>query len=142
MQWTRRKSAYKRRRDELESNVIEDPVLSPRVGLVVQPAEGHSLSVSWSRGFATPTPPNYFLDISAGTAPDDLGRLGYRVRARGTGRDGIRFSNGMGGFQGMRSTCTPPEAGGPSAATLDGRSGALSSSHHAAFSKREIQSRS
>jgi iron complex outermembrane receptor protein len=41
--------------------------------------------------------------------------LGYRTRAMGTGRTGIRFSDGQGGYQGMRSPCTPGEAGGPSA---------------------------
>lgn len=97
-----------------ESNVIEDPVVSPRVGLVYEPVEGQTLSASWSRGFSTPTPTEYFLDLSAGGAPGDLGALGYRVRARGTGREGIRFSDGQGGFQGMRSPCTPAELGGPS----------------------------
>ena len=97
------------------SNVIDDPVLSPRAGLVWEPAEGHSLSASWSEGFSTPTPTEYFLDLSAGAAPPPLGALGYRSRARGTGRDGIRFSDGAGGYQGMRSPCTPTEAGGPSA---------------------------
>lgn len=97
-----------------ESNVIEDPVVSPRVGIVFEPGDGHSFSASWSRGFSTPTPTNYFLDLSAGAAPGILGALGYRIRARGTGREGIRFSNGQGGFQGMRSPCTPPASGGPS----------------------------
>jgi outer membrane receptor for ferrienterochelin and colicins len=98
-----------------ESNTIEDPVLSPRVGIVARPAEGHTFTASWSRGFSTPTPTNYFLDISGGTAPDELGLLGYRGRAMGTGRDGIRFSDGQGGYQGMRSPCTPGALGGPSA---------------------------
>lgn len=98
-----------------ESNVVEDPVLSPRVGLVWEPGSGHTLSASWSRGFSTPTPTNYFLDLSGGTAAPPLGALGYRTRAMGTGRNGIRFSDGMGGYQGMRSPCTPAEAGGASA---------------------------
>ncbi len=98
-----------------ESNVVEDPVLSPRVGLVWEPEAGQTLSASWSRGFSTPTPTNYFLDLSGGTAAPPLGTLGYRTRAMGTGRNGIRFSDGMGGYQGMRSPCTPAEAGGPSA---------------------------
>ncbi|HSG48782.1 MAG TPA: TonB-dependent receptor [Longimicrobiales bacterium] len=97
-----------------DSNVIEDPVLSPRAGVVWQPAPGHTLSGSWSRGFSTPTPTNYFLDISGGTAAPPLGALGYRLRARGTGRAGIRFSDVDGGYQGMRSPCTPQAAGGPS----------------------------
>lgn len=97
-----------------ESNVITDPVLSPRVGIVFTPAEGHSVSASWARGFSTPTPTNYFLDLSGGSAPDPLGRLGYRVRARGTGRDGIRFHDDLGGLQGMRSPFTPMSLGGPS----------------------------
>lgn len=97
-----------------ESNVIEDPVLSPRVGFVFQPEQGQTFSASWSRGFSTPTPTNYFLDISAGTAPGSLGQLGYRVRARGTGREGISFLDEQGGFQGMRSPCTPTQMGGPS----------------------------
>ena len=98
-----------------ESNVVEDPVLSPRVGLVWEPEAGHTLSASWSRGFSTPTPTNYFLDLSGGTAAPPLGALGYRTRAMGTGRNGIRFSDGTGGYQGMRSPCTPAEAGGASA---------------------------
>jgi len=97
-----------------ESNVIADPVVSPRVGIVFTPAEGHSLSASWARGFSTPTPTNYFLDLSAGSAPEVLGDLGYRVRARGTGREGIGFHDGQGGFQGMRSPFNPSEFGGPS----------------------------
>lgn len=98
-----------------ESNVIADPVLSPRVGVVFEPREGQSFSASWARGFSTPTPTNYFLDLSAGSAPEALGTLGYRLRARGTGRDGIRFHDDRGGFQGMRSPFTPAELGGPSA---------------------------
>jgi len=98
-----------------ESNTIEDPVLSPRVGLVAQPIEGHTFTASWSRGFSTPTPTNYFLDITGGSASPPLGALGYRLRAMGTGRTGIRFSDGQGGYQGMRSPCTPPALGGPSA---------------------------
>jgi outer membrane receptor for ferrienterochelin and colicins len=97
-----------------ESNVIADPVLSPRVGIVFEPEEGHSFNASWARGFSTPTPTNYFLDLSAGSAPEVLGTLGYRVRARGTGRDGIRFHDRQGGFQGMRSPLTPSGLGGPS----------------------------
>ncbi len=97
-----------------ESNVIADPVVSPRVGIVLTPAEGHSFSASWARGFSTPTPTNYFLDLSAGSAPDVLGDLGYRVRARGTGREGIRFHDDQGGLQGMRSPFTPMSLGGPS----------------------------
>ncbi|HSM60209.1 MAG TPA: hypothetical protein VK849_05405, partial [Longimicrobiales bacterium] len=50
-----------------------------------------------------------------GSAPEALGTLGYRLRARGTGRDGIRFHDDQGGFQGMRSPFTPVELGGPSA---------------------------
>ena len=98
-----------------QSNVIDDPVLSPRVGVVWEPSERHTFSASWSEGFSTPTPTNYFLDLSGGTAAPPLGMLGYRTRARGTGPDGIRFSNDAGGYQGMRSPCTPAEAGGPSA---------------------------
>lgn len=92
-----------------QSSVIEDPVWSPRVGMVIEPAEGHAFSASWARGFATPTPTNYFLDLSAGQAPGPLGMLGYRVRARGTGREGIRFHDADGNLQGMRSPCTSSE---------------------------------
>lgn len=97
-----------------ESTVVDDGVLSPRVGVVFEPTDGQSFRVSWARGFSTPTPTNFFLDISGGTVGGDLGALGFRGRARGTGRDGITFNGADGTLVGMRSPFNPTAAGGPS----------------------------
>ena len=44
---------------------------------------------------------NYFLDISAGVAPNpDLASLGYRLRAVGTGPNGYSFQNEDGSLKG------------------------------------------
>lgn len=77
-------------------SVLDDPVFSPRAGLVWMPADGHSLRTTYNRAFSTPTTLNLFLDISGGTVPLPVGR--YDVRAQGTTRDGLHFNFGPNGL--------------------------------------------
>jgi iron complex outermembrane receptor protein len=102
-------------------SVLPDDVFSTRGAFVFQPKEGHSLRLSYNRAFSTPTALNYFLDISGGVAPEDLGPLGYSTRAYGSGRDGWSLQDTPGTVHGMRSPFNPAGAGqllGADATTL------------------------
>jgi outer membrane receptor for ferrienterochelin and colicins len=87
-------------------SILPSKVFSPRLALVVKPNEDNALRFAYNRAFSTPTPLNYFLDISAGF----VDTLGYTARAFGTGRDGFSFVNSDGTLRGMRSPFNP---GGP-----------------------------
>jgi iron complex outermembrane receptor protein len=80
---------------------LDDPVFSPRAALLFQPTPAHSLRATYNRAFSTPTSLNLFLDIDGGPA-GALGPFGFRVRAQGPGKDGIRLTEG-GAPAGMRS---------------------------------------
>ncbi|MCS5701436.1 MAG: TonB-dependent receptor, partial [Acidobacteria bacterium] len=47
-------------------NWLEDAFVSPRLGLVLTPEEGHAFRATYNRSFSTPTSNNLFLDILAG----------------------------------------------------------------------------
>jgi iron complex outermembrane receptor protein len=82
---------------------LNDPVFSPRAALVFKPSPGHNFRVTYNRAFSTPTSLNLFLDIDGGPAGETLGPLGFRVRAQGPGKDGIRLADASGNPLGMRS---------------------------------------
>ncbi len=69
---------------------LNDPVFSPRAALVFKPTPEHNLRVTYNRAFSTPSSLNLFLDIDGGPA-GALGPLGFRVRAQGPGKNGIRL---------------------------------------------------
>jgi iron complex outermembrane receptor protein len=82
---------------------LNDPVFSPRAALVFKPTPGHNIRLTYNRAFSTPTSLNLFLDIDGGPAGETLGPLGFRVRAQGPGKDGIRLADANGNPLGMRS---------------------------------------
>jgi iron complex outermembrane receptor protein len=91
-----------------DHSMLPEKVFSPRAALVFKPTEEQSLRVTYNRAFSTPTSLNFFLDISAGLAPnEDLAALGFTVRAFGTGENGYSFLNPDGTLQGMRSPFAP-----------------------------------
>ncbi len=90
---------------------LPDPVFSPRLGLVYNPAEGQTFRAAFNRAFSTPSSLNQFLDLGTAIPNAQLAQLGYSVRVQGTGTEGFRFRQG-GAYQ-MRSPFTPAQAGGP-----------------------------
>ncbi len=80
---------------------LNDPVFSPRAALVFKPTPEHNLRLTYNRAFSTPSSLNLFLDIDGGPA-GALGPLGFRVRAQGPGKDGIRLADANGMPLGMR----------------------------------------
>ncbi len=83
-------------------NWLEDPFLSPRVGLVLTPEEGHSFRGTYNRSFSTPSSNNLFLDIVAGNMPI-TSSVAYSVRASGIPTTGYTFNNSCPG--GLNSHC-------------------------------------
>jgi iron complex outermembrane receptor protein len=80
---------------------LEDPVWSPRAGLVFEPVEGHALRASYNRAFSTPTTNNLFLDIVAGRIP--VGPVGYDLRTLGVPSTGLTWTDQCAG--GVSSYC-------------------------------------
>lgn len=95
-----------------DNSALDDLVWSPRAGLILKPAEGHSFRATYNRAFSTPTTLNMFLDINGGPAAGGLGSLGFFLRATGPGTEGLQFMEG-GNLLGMRSPFTPAGLGGP-----------------------------
>lgn len=81
-------------------NRLEDPVWSPRIGIIFRPASGHTLRATFNRAFRTPSVLELFLDLKAGAIPIAPG-FGYDIRAVGVGERGYTFTQcagGVGGF--------------------------------------------
>ncbi|MDQ3697100.1 MAG: TonB-dependent receptor, partial [Gemmatimonadota bacterium] len=96
---------------------LDDPVLSPRVGIVFKPRESQNLRLTYNRAFSTPTTNNLFLDIVGGR----LTPLPIDVRTVGVPSGGFQFRRDCGGAVGlcMRSNFAPdPSAFLPTDATL------------------------
>ncbi len=92
---------------------LPDNMFSPRAALVFKPTQGQALRFTYNRAYSNPTALNFFLDLSAGRAPDPgLAALGYRLRAQGVGSTGFYFRNADGTLRGMRSPFNPAAAGG------------------------------
>jgi len=83
-------------------NWLEDPFLSPRLGLVLTPEEGHSFRGTFNRSFSTPTSNNLFLDLVAGNMPI-TSSVAYGVRASGIPTTGFTFNNTCAG--GLNDLC-------------------------------------
>ena len=98
-----------------DSNLLVDPVWSPRAAVVFTPLPAQSFRATYNRAFSTPSTLNLFLDINGGRAPSSLGQLGFLVRGTGPGRNGLSFQDATGGLRGMRSPFNPAAAGGPKA---------------------------
>ena len=76
---------------------LDDPVWSPRVGLVFEPREGQALRATYNRAFSTPTTNNLFLDLVAATIP--AGPVNYNIRTFGVPQTGLTWNNQCpGGF--------------------------------------------
>ncbi len=80
---------------------LADPVWSPRVGLVLEPVEGHVLRGTFNRAFSTPTSNNLFLDLVAGRIP--VGPVTYDIRTSGVPSTGYTWNNQCAG--GVMSYC-------------------------------------
>jgi len=81
---------------------LEDPVWSPRLGLVFTPKQGQALRATYNRAFSTPTTNNLFLDITAGQIPITTG-VNYRVQTLGVPTTGLSWNNQCAG--GVNSYC-------------------------------------
>lgn len=81
---------------------LQDPVWSPRVGLVYEPLAGQSFRATYNRAFSTPTTNNLFLDISAGSIPI-FPPIAYDVRTLGVPQSGFTWTNQCPG--GVSSYC-------------------------------------
>ena len=93
-------------------SVLQGNVFSSRAAFVFQPEEGHSIRLSYNRAFSTPSALNFFLDVSGGVAPGDIGPLGYSARAYGSGPNGWSLQDTPGTLRGMRSPFNPGGADG------------------------------
>lgn len=86
-------------------NRLEDPVWSPRAGIVFKPADNHALRFTYNRAFSTPSNNNLFLDIVAGNIPLVAG-LSYNVRALGVpSQGGFQFRANGGCAGGLDNLC-------------------------------------
>ncbi|TMQ74041.1 MAG: TonB-dependent receptor [Candidatus Eisenbacteria bacterium] len=89
---------------------VDESVLSPRAAIVIRPADGHSLRLTYNRAFNQPSSNSLFLDLRSA---QDLGGLPFDVRVTGVPRDGFQFRRDVGGRPLMRSPFTPAGLGGP-----------------------------
>lgn len=71
---------------------LEDPVFSPRAGLVFKPDTGHTFRLTYNRAFNTPSTNNLFLDLVAARVADPSGQIVFHeVRTLGVPPTGFRF---------------------------------------------------
>ena len=75
-------------------NQLNDLAFSPRLGIVLKPAEDHAIRLTWNRATSTPVANDLFLDYQAYAT---LMGLPYSVRARGT-IDRFTFRRDCGGL--------------------------------------------
>ena len=71
---------------------LDDPVWSPRVGLVFEPRAGHALRATYNRAFSTPTTNNLFLDLVASTIPITP-VINYNIRTLGVPQTGLTWTD-------------------------------------------------
>ena len=71
---------------------LDDPVFSPRAGLVFKPDTGHAIRVTYNRAFNTPTTNNLFLDLVASRISDPSGTFTFHeARTLGVPTTGFQF---------------------------------------------------
>jgi outer membrane receptor for ferrienterochelin and colicins len=88
---------------------LEDPILSPRAALLLQPARDQSVRLTYNRAFSTPTTNQLFLDIAGGVLPTPAPTF---IRLVGVPQTGFTFRRDCDGGLCMRSPYTPAELGG------------------------------
>ena len=76
--------------------------VSPRVALVLTPAEGQNIRFTYNRAFSTPSTNNLFLDIEAARIPVVPG-ISYGIGSQGVPLGGYTFDNECAG--GVESRC-------------------------------------
>jgi len=79
---------------------LENPVFSPRAGIVFKPNLANSFRFTFNRAFSTPTSLNLFLDVSGGTVPI-FGPFTYDIRATGSTDLGHMYRRDASGPQHM-----------------------------------------
>jgi outer membrane receptor for ferrienterochelin and colicins len=84
-------------------NRMNGAVFSPRVGLVLSPAEGQRLRLTYNRAFTTPTATDLFLDTHVAS----LSPLPYSILAEGVPQDGFHFDRSCPGGLCMTSPFVP-----------------------------------
>ena len=99
-------------------NRVAGVVLSPRAAIVVHPAAGHTLRLTYNRAFSTPSSYDLFLDLLVDSLRDPVSNsaIGFAVRAMGMPESGLTFRRDCGPELGglcMRSPFTPASLGGP-----------------------------
>jgi iron complex outermembrane receptor protein len=87
---------------------LENPVVSPRVALVLQPGREQTVRFTYNRAFSTPSTNNLFLDLPGGTIPSPVP---IPVRLVGVPSTGFSFRRDCSGGLCMRSPYTPAELG-------------------------------
>jgi iron complex outermembrane receptor protein len=97
---------------------VKSPVLSPRAGLVLEPAAGQSVRLTYNRAFSTPTTYDFFLDLLVDSLREPFtgSALPFAVRALGVPKAGLAFRRDCSG--GLANLCmyspfTPASLGGP-----------------------------
>lgn len=95
-------------------SLLPDPIVSPRIALVLEPLSGQALRFTFNRAFTTPTSLNQFIDLGTAIPDPAAAALGYSIRAQGTGGTGFRFRQPDGSYL-MRSPFTPAAQGGAAA---------------------------
>ncbi|MDH3297134.1 MAG: TonB-dependent receptor [Gemmatimonadota bacterium] len=98
-------------------NRLEDPVWSPRLGLVVTPTDGHVFRATFNRAFRTPAVLDLFLDLVSGSIPIAPG-FGYDIRAVGASENGYTFDECPGGVNNACMRVPGVEGQLPADATL------------------------
>jgi outer membrane receptor for ferrienterochelin and colicins len=99
-------------------NRVAGVVLSPRGAVVIHPAAGHTLRLTYNRAFSTPTSYDLFLDLVVDSLRDPVTNtaIPFAVRAMGVPQSGFTFRRDCGQQMGglcMRSPFTPAGLGGP-----------------------------
>jgi len=64
-------------------DVIDDPVFSPRVAVIIKPVASHAIRVSYNKAFRSPSLINNFLDVGI-IEPIELGRINPAFAPLGT----------------------------------------------------------
>jgi len=80
-------------------NWLDDPVFSPRAGLVFKLRPEHNFRITFNSAFSTPSSYNLFLDMIVPTP--SLANTPYKVRIRGVPEAGFTFRGGSTGLGGL-----------------------------------------